>query len=84
MAKKLLDTTPERIADYFEFAGRSFKAKFNHRAGAGTGFSRGGIDIVEIGPGRGAPELATVHSITNLEEAAKFYDNPAKVFKKSK
>ncbi len=55
----------------FEYGGRSFKAKFNHRAGA-----RGGIDIVEIVDGRGSPEGQTLCSITNLEEAATFYNDP--------
>jgi len=59
----------------FEYDGRSFMAKFNHKAGP-----RGGIDIVEIVAGRGSPEGATVCSITNLEEAATFYDDPARVF----
>src|SRR6266446_3478096 len=64
----------------FEYAGRSFKAKYNHKAGP-----RGGIAIVEIASGRGSPEGQTVGSITNLEEAASFYDEPAKMFpKKSK
>jgi hypothetical protein len=64
----------------FDYDGRSFKAKFNHRAGTGTGFSRGGIDIVEIVEGRGSPEGKTVCSITNLQEAAAFYDSPTDVF----
>lgn len=53
----------------FDFQGRSFKAKFNHRTGA-----RGGIDVVEILPGRGSPEGNTVASITNLGEAEDFYN----------
>lgn len=53
----------------FKFRGRSFKAKYNHRAG-----SRGGIDIVEILEGRGSPEGETVTSITNLREAEEFYN----------
>ena len=65
----------------FDYNGRSFKAKFNHRANANKGFSRGGIDIVEIIDGRGAPEGETICSITNLHEAAAFYDNPTNVFK---
>ncbi len=59
----------------FDYDKRSFKAKFNHSAGA-----RGGIEIVEIVDGRGSPEGQTICSITNLEEAAAFYDNPASVF----
>jgi hypothetical protein len=64
----------------FDYDGRSFKAKFNHRTGTGSGFSRGGIDIIEIVEGRGSPEGKTVCSITNLKEAAAFYDNPADEF----
>lgn len=59
----------------FEYDGRSFKAKFNHRAGP-----RGGIDIVEIDEGRGSPEGRTICSITNLIEAAYFYDTPERLF----
>ncbi len=59
----------------FDYAGRSFKAKFNHEAGP-----RGGIDIVEIVPGKRSPEGAIICSITNLEEAANFYDAPEPYF----
>jgi hypothetical protein len=59
----------------FDYDGRSFKAKFNHKAGP-----RGGIDIIEIVEGRGSPQGETICSITNLEEAARFYDNPKKRF----
>jgi hypothetical protein len=64
----------------FDYDGRSYKAKFNHRAGTGTGLNRGGIDIVEIMEGRGSPEGETVCSITNLAEAAAFYDDPERFF----
>jgi hypothetical protein len=64
----------------FEYDGRTFKAKFNHHAGTGSGLKRGGIDIVEIVEGRGSPEGSTVCSITNLAEAARFYDHPSKHF----
>jgi hypothetical protein len=59
----------------FEYDGRSFKARYSHTAG-----SRGGIEIVEIVDGRGSPEGQAICAITNLEEAAAFYDNPAQVF----
>jgi hypothetical protein len=65
----------------FEYDGRSYKAKFNHHAGTGRGLKRGGIDIVEIMDGRGSPEGNTVRSITNLAEAAAFYDDPASAFR---
>src|SRR2546423_438469 len=55
----------------FEYAGRSFKAKYNHKSG-----TRGGIDIVEILPGRGSPEGQTVGTIRNLAEAGSFYNRP--------
>jgi hypothetical protein len=59
----------------FDYDGGSFKAKFNHKAG-----SRGGVDIVEIVDGRGSPEGRTVVSITNLEQAGSFYDQPQRGF----
>jgi len=60
---------------HFDYNSKSYKATFNHNAG---GSRRGGIDIVEILSGRGSPEGPTVHSITNLQEASAFYDNPTK------
>lgn len=59
----------------FDYNGRTFKAKFNHNAG---GSRRGGIEIIEILPGRGSPEGKISRSITNLDEAAAFYDHPNK------
>ena len=53
----------------FDCAGSSYKAKYNHLAGR-----RGGIDIVEVLQGRGAPEGKTVTSIRSLTEAQRFYD----------
>jgi hypothetical protein len=64
----------------FSYKGRSFKAKFNHHAGSGKGLKRGGIDIVAILEGRGSPEGDTICSITNLYEAAAFYNKPSKFF----
>ena len=58
----------------FEFENRTFKAKYNHQAGA-----RGGIDVIEVLEGRGAPEGDTVTSITNLHEAEQFYNNAAQL-----
>ena len=52
----------------FDHNGRSLKAKYNHKAG-----SRGGVDIVEVLPGRGSPEGQTILSITNLQGAERFY-----------
>jgi hypothetical protein len=55
----------------FEYKGRQFKAKYDHKAGP-----RGGIDIIEVLPGRGAPEGGTVTKITDLTEAEDFYRSP--------
>lgn len=60
---------------HFEYKGKLYKGKFNHHAG-----KRGGIEIVEIGTGKGQPELGTICTITNLAEAAAFYDKPSKSF----
>lgn len=59
----------------FNYARMRFKAKYNHRAGR-----RGGIDIVEVLPGRGSPEGRTVTSITNLRAAEDFYNGAPRVF----
>jgi hypothetical protein len=61
----------------FEFQGRSFKAKFNH----GTG-RRGGIDVVEVLPGRGAPGGKTVATIATLGEAEDFYNRAPLILQK--
>lgn len=52
----------------FDYKGRHFKVKYNHKTG-----SRGGLDIVEVLPGRGAPEGAAVLHITNLADAEDCY-----------
>lgn len=54
----------------FRYSGRKFKARYNHRAGM-----RGGIDIVEVVPGQGAPDGEIVLRITNLTEAENAYLN---------
>jgi hypothetical protein len=59
---------------HFSFANRKFKAKYNHQAGP-----RGGIDIVEVLAGRGAPEGNTVISIQNLADAEDFYNRAPSV-----
>jgi len=56
---------------FFEVGERRYKAKYNHTLGG-----RGGIEIVEVGLGRGAPEIASVVSITSLDDAARFYATP--------
>ncbi len=52
----------------FRYKRRTFKAKYNHHAGL-----RGGIDIVEVLPGRGAPEGELAVRIRNLGEAEDVY-----------
>ena len=52
----------------FDYRGRQFKARYNHRAG-----SRGGIEIVEVLPGRGSPEGDVAMQVTSLNEAEDTY-----------
>jgi hypothetical protein len=52
----------------FAYKDRSFKLKYNHKAGP-----RGGIDVVEVLQGRGMPEGSTMRSIRSLSEAERFY-----------
>jgi hypothetical protein len=52
----------------FEYRGHQFKAKYNHKAG-----TRGGIDIVEVLPGRGSREGKLAIRMTNLAEAEQVY-----------
>ena len=52
----------------FQYRGHRFKARYNHKASR-----RGGIDIVEVLPGRGAPEGEVAVSVTSLDEAEAVY-----------
>ena len=52
----------------FEYQGRQFKARYNHKTG-----TRGGIDIIEVLRKRGSPEGGTVLQIRNLAEAEDCY-----------
>lgn len=52
----------------FESGGRRFKARYNHRAGP-----RGGIEIVEVLPGRGMPDGPILLRIESLEDAERAY-----------
>lgn len=61
----------------FSHMGTSFKAKYNHKAGP-----RGGIEIVELLPGRGSPEGRILTTITSLDEAEDFYNRAAEIFRK--
>ncbi|MGC9952699.1 MAG: hypothetical protein ABSD21_00260 [Rhizomicrobium sp.] len=55
----------------FEFDGRRFKARYNHRLKP-----HGGIEIVEVGPKPGQPDISVAKVISNLKDAAKFFRSP--------
>jgi hypothetical protein len=55
----------------FEVGKQRYKVRYNHRAGR-----RGGIEFVEIERSQGQPEIATVKTIVNLDDAASFYRRP--------
>ena len=61
----------------FMLEGRIFKVKYNHSIGG-----RGGIQIVEVLPGRGSPEGDIVISITSLSEAEQFYNNAEEMIRR--
>jgi hypothetical protein len=52
----------------FDYKSRHFKVRYHH--GAGT---RGGVDIVEVLPGRGTPDGGVVVSMANLSDAEDVY-----------
>jgi hypothetical protein len=52
----------------FRYKTRSFKAKYDHKVGR-----RGGIKIIEVLSGRGAPEGEVVMEVKNLAEAEACY-----------
>jgi hypothetical protein len=52
----------------FDYNERQFKAKYNHKTGP-----RGGIEIIEVLHGRGAPEGNSVLQVTNLADAEDCY-----------
>jgi hypothetical protein len=54
----------------FDFAGRHFKARYNHKAGA-----RGGIEIVEFAKGQGSPDVAVAVQVASLNDAEEVYRN---------
>jgi hypothetical protein len=54
----------------FEYHGRQFKVKYVHRT---KGCPRGGVQIVEVLPGRGAPEGNIVVEIGSLADAERVY-----------
>ena len=55
----------------FEFDGRRFKARYNPRLEP-----HGGIEIVEVEPKTGQPDIGVAKAISNLKEAAKFFRKP--------
>jgi hypothetical protein len=55
----------------FHYKGRRFKARYRHRVG--NGLPRGGIQIVEVFPRRGAPEGSVAVSVTSLSQAEDVY-----------
>src|SRR5436190_11857037 len=55
----------------FDYKGHQFKVKYNHKIG--DGFSRGGLEIVEVLSGRGAPEGDTILKVRNISEAEDCY-----------
>ena len=63
---------PRRRQLVFAYRNAQYKAKYSHQAGP-----RGGVDIVQLGPGRGMPELETVRSIRSLADAERFYQDCA-------
>lgn len=52
----------------FDYHNRQFKVRYNHGAG-----NRGGIQIVEVLSGRGAPEGDVVVDIISLADAERIY-----------
>jgi hypothetical protein len=54
----------------FDYQNHRFKARFSHQVGA-----RGGIQIVEVLAGRGAPEGGTALTIRSLSEAEDAYNS---------
>lgn len=67
---------PRRRQLVFDFHGKTLKARFNHNVGP-----RGGIEILEVLPGRGSPDGRTVVTITRLKEAKSFYNDAPTIFK---
>src|SRR5262245_30435608 len=52
----------------FSYRGRRLKVRYEHSVG-----SRGGIQFVEVLPGRGAPEGAVALNVKNLADAENTY-----------
>lgn len=56
----------------FEYHGRQFKVKYVHRT---KGCPRGGVQIIEVLAGRGAPEGNVVVEIGSLADAERVYQS---------
>ena len=52
----------------FEYRGKKFKVRYNHQIRR-----RGGIEIVEILPGRGTPDGEVVFQARNIRDAEDIY-----------
>ena len=52
----------------FRYRGHQFKARYNHKVGR-----RGGIEILEVLPGRGMPDGEIVFQAKNLRDADDIY-----------
>lgn len=72
--KGITNIVPRRTRQIeFEFKNRNFKVKFDHRIGG-----RGGIEIREFLPGKGAPNGNVVVQVKNLQEAEALYHGLAR------
>jgi hypothetical protein len=58
----------------FDYRGYTFKAKFDHQLGV-----RGGIQIIQVLPGRGSPEGEVAFSVESLGDAERFYSNSRRI-----
>lgn len=61
----------------FDYRSRRFKVRYNHKIGA-----RGGIQFVEVLPGRGAPEGAVALDVGSLAAAENAYRDLRKILDK--
>jgi hypothetical protein len=64
---------------WFSYAGRTFKVKYNHALHKGAS-RMGGIEIVEVLLARGNPEVKTIATIRDLNEAETFYNEAPTIF----
>ena len=58
------------MASSVNYAGRHFKARYNHKVG-----TRGGIEIVEFSKRPGLPDMGVVVQIASLKGAEEVYSN---------